>query len=472
MGDGPPSVVWLTLDSVRADHTTMNGYRRDTTPRMQAIADESGGEAFTDCITPAMWSLPADASTLTGTYPSCHGVGWRNEVVPEELDTVPELFGERGYETAGISFNAYFNESTGLDRGFDRFEWLTTSNLLSGVGPSILARYALGLRRHGAGFTGPIRRHRSEYLAFALARRWLRDLADGPDPFFMFVHTLGAHVPYAPPLPYRDRFTDDIEMGVDEAVEFAFDASDNHYRETARGCDYERAERDALDAAYDGLLAYVDEQVGSLFDFLETLAVDDLVVVVTADHGDLLGERGVLGHQLLLHDGLVNVPMVVHGLDTLRGRGDEVVQPIDVMQTLLGMAGGRTEQFQGIDLRESARRYALVQRGAETARTALAELERHGATVDADRFGDEPLHGLRDSRHKLVRGEGADGGDLYELPDEETDVSADRPDVADRFERALDDRLDRLGGGLTSRGERELTDAMRDRLADLGYVVD
>jgi uncharacterized sulfatase len=392
------------------------------------------------------------------------------DAIPSELPTVAERFRQSGYDTACISPNSHLSSATGLDRGFDEFEWLTTSNLLDGVGPRTLLRYLLGLRRHGAGFTASMRRHRSEYLAFSLATDWLRSFVGESEPFFLFVHTLGTHVPYHPPLPYQDAFTDDIEMDADEAVEFAFERSDDHYRETAAGCDYSPAEAEALRAAYDGLLAYVDEQVGEFFESVQRLAPDDLAFVVTADHGDLLGERGVLGHQLALHDGLLNVPMVTHGVDAALGRGDEVVQHLDVMQTLLGQAGARTEQFQGVDLRAESREYALAQRGSETFDTAVSEIRQHNPEFDASRFDSSMVHCFRGQRFKYLRSDERER--LYELSDEETDISERRPDVLERYSSSLDEDLAAIGRELRTADRREMTDAMRRRLEDLGYVVD
>ena len=469
-----PNVVWLTLDSVRADRTSMGAGDHETTPEMARIASRSDGQAFTNCIAHAMWSLPSDASILTGTYPSSHGTGLWNEVLPAEITTVPERFSELGYHTAAVSQNAYCSESTGLARGFAQFDLVHKSNLLRSVGPWTLLKYALKARTHSGGYTLSMDEHRSDYLALDLARRRLRSFQGADEPFFMFVHTLGAHLPYAPPLSFRDAFTDGIELSTDEAVERAIEASANHYRSTAHRCDFSPSTREAIDAMYDGLVAYSDWYVGSFFDYLRSLDLGPTVFVVTADHGDLLGEHGVLGHQLSLHEGLINVPMVVHGLPSLTDVAqDVVVQHTDVMQALLEAAGASTDSlagFHGRDPRSDSRTYAVSQRGSDTYETAMDQVREHDPTADLDWFHPGLLHAVRSDGFKLLRS--ARGEELYELPDERTDVLEEYPSVASGHRSFLDRFLDRIGERQSTDAQREMSDALKDQLADLGYVTD
>jgi len=470
--DEQPNVVWLTLDSVRNDRTTMAGYGRETTPNMARIAAAAGGQAFTNCISHAIWSLPSDASTLTCTRPSYHGAGLWNEVLPEDITTVPERFSELGYRTVGVSGNAYCSDSTGLSRGFDRFDWLHRSNLLETAGPRIVARYLLGLRRHSAGYTAPLDHHRPEFIATELAKRQLRSLR-GDEPFFMFVHTQGAHLPYLPPLPYRDAFTDGIEMSTDEAAETAYELSSNYYREIARGCEYDPEAKAALDAMYDGLLAYVDSRVGDLFECVRLLDLGPTVFVVTADHGDLLGEQGVLGHQLSLHDGLVNVPLVVHGLDSLTAvPGDALVQHADLMRALLAEAGAPEEALSSLhatDPCDERRSFALSQRGAQTYERAIEQVQQHDPTADLDRFHPGLLHAVVSERFKWLHSDRGD--ELYERSDEETEVSAAHPAVADDHRSFFERVADRPDERESTDRRRDLSPGMRDQLSDLGYVT-
>jgi uncharacterized sulfatase len=469
-----PNIIWLTLDSVRTDRTSLGSADRGTTPQMKRIASLPGGQAFSECVAHAMWSLPSDASILTGTYPSFHGTGLWNEVLPGDITTVPERFSALGYHTAAVSQNAYCSESTGLSRGFDRFDSVETSNLVDSVGVRTLVKYALNLRRHSGGYTLSRDRHRSDFLALDLLKRRLDSFQGRREPFFMFVHTLGAHLPYAPPLPFRREFAAEVDLPASEAVERAIDVSSNHYRSTAGGCEFPPATRAAVDAMYDALVAYTDWYVGRFFEFVRSLDLGPTVFVVTADHGDLLGEHGVMGHQLSLHDGVVNVPMVVHGLPSLTDVADDaLVQHVDVMQALLATAGASAdalEGMQGIDPRAESRSYAISQRGNDTYETAVEQIRGHEPAADIDRFHPGLVHAVRDRRFKLLRSDR--GEELYRLPDEETDVSAAYPSVVRGANGFLDDALDRIGERQSTDDRREMSEAMKRQLADLGYITD
>lgn len=463
-----PNVVWITVDSLRADHTTLAGYERDTTPNLQKVADEDEGVAFPNSVAQGMWSLPSASSLLTGTYPSYHGTGLWNDVLPGDVPTIPELLSAAGYRTVGVSQNAYVNDSTDLDRGFDEFDWLNKTNLVRESEVEDAAEFLLNLREHGGGYTAPPSEHRPSFLVRKLLEDRLATLADGDEPFFLYAHTLGAHLPYSPPVAYRDRFTDDIALSADEAAELAFELSQNHYDQTATGCDFTEREREALVAMYDALVRYVDQQLGELFSTFWSLDLDDTIFVVTADHGDLLGEQGVLGHQLSLHDGLTTVPTVCYGLPSLGDVDPDVPEQLDLMATVLSETGIDTDRFHGSDLRETEATYALTQRGRNTYRTALDQLRERNPAFDDSRYHDGLVHALRSREFKLV--ESDDRSELFDLPDETTDVSGERPAVHEAHRRELDRRRDAIGEGVRTDQTRKPSEQLRQQLSDLGYV--
>lgn len=463
-----PNIVWVTVDSVRADHTSVGEYRRDTTPNLRRIADDERGVAFSDCIAHAIWSLPSAASILTGTYPTYHGTGLWNEVLPERIPTVPELLSDVGYRTAGLSQNAYFNHSTLLDRGFDRFEWLNKKNVLLKSGIKPVVEFLLNIGEHGGGYTAPLQEHRPEFFARKVLERWLSSFEAEDEPFFVYAHTLGAHLPYSPPLSYRDRYTDDIAMSTADAARVAFDRSQNHYQQTARNCDYPSEEREAIVAMYDGLIRYVDQQIGELFEFVRSLDLGETVFVVTADHGELLGERGVLGHQLSLHDGLITVPAVVHGSPSLAEFGSGICQHVDIVKSVLNEAGCDTEELHGIDIRNSERQYALAQRGERTYRTAVERMKDESSSFDEERFYSGVVDCVRGDEFKFVTN-GAEG-ELYRLPDETVDVSEEYPDAREAYENELQRFQDEIGAGKRTDRTQELSEDLKEQLSDLGYA--
>lgn len=457
---GRPNIVWLTLDSVRADHTSMHGYERDTTPRMDALASRSDAAAFTECISHGMSTRTSTASILTGTTPSHHQTWSHTSVtdvyeLPDELATAPELLAEVGYNTVGVSRNPHFSPATNLDRGFDEFDFVYPKTLPQTVGPWGMLKFALNIRRHSAGFTRDLTRHSTAYLISYVVNRHLSRLAEREEPFFLYAHYNEPHTAYHPPLPYLDTYTDATEMTPKEAADFA---TERHHRQDVRAnerVDYSDDEWAALEAMYDAEIRYTDEVVGSVLDHLATLDTET-VVVVTGDHGDLFGEYGLTGHVHCLHDGLINVPLVVAGVDeSIRDRAGELVQHGDLMQTLLAQAGAETDQFQGVDLRDASREFAVAQRSPQKPSEAPAGI--HAPMLTA----------LRTTDHKYQRS--VDGEELFELSDEETDIVDEDPELRALLAGQLDDFLDTYGTPITDAQGDGLDSDIKRQLEDLGY---
>jgi uncharacterized sulfatase len=470
----PKNIVWIVYDSLRADRTSISGYEHPTTPNFQRIASRPSGEAFTNTIAHAIWSLPSSASMLTGTPPSYHNAGLENDVLPEEIPTVPGRLSEHGWRTVGLSGNSYFTEETGLDRGFDEFTRLRTvplreSNLLSVAGPWTLLKFLLNLNRHSGGYTTDVRRHSANYLVNEIAKRQLTDLYRDDSPFFFYAHFPGAHHPYAPPKPFRDRFLEAYDLPP-AAAETAVERTTDIYEEIANGCEFTSTEWEAISAMYDASVAYSDSLAGDLFDHIERHSDGETVVVLTADHGDLLGEQDLLSHKLVLHDAVVNVPMVVYGLPELVGRSTDVVQHTDVMRTLLQRFDVPTDGMNGHDLSHSAREFAVTQRGAATYENTLETLNQYDTNVDTDRFGDGLVTAVRTNQFKLV-----DYGDrkrLYRLPDEDVDVSDRYPEKRSQLEAWLEQWQSDNDERVSTSDATNFSAGAKQRLRDLGYVVE
>jgi uncharacterized sulfatase len=212
---------------------------------------------------------------------------------------------------------------------------------------------------------------------------------------------------------------------------------------------------------YDAEIRYTDEMIGRLYDFVRSRELGETVVVVTADHGEHFGERGELAHVLGLGDAVTNVPLVIDGLDVDTGG---VVQHIDVMKTLVAMAGGRTEQFQGVDLRTEQREYAISQR----APTDFGRFLQHNESFDTSRFPASLTSAFRTTEFRYLTAD--DRAELYRLPDEERDVSDEFPEKRRQIASFADEWLETEGTPVgTADGDR-MTEEMRRQLRDLGYV--
>jgi len=464
------NVLWLTLDSVRGDRTSVGGCDRDTTPTLARIGSRSDGAAGT-CFAHGIWSQPSVASMLTGTYPSTHGTGLANERLPGSITTVAERFSRAGYRTVGVSANAYFSETTGTDRGFDQFDFVSGPELAREAGPRGVASFLRNARRFSGGLTLDRQKHSPDFLLSEIVRDRLQSAADREAPFFLAAHFSGAHHPYYPSPAFRDQFADDLDISADAAADLAFNESTDIYAHLAEDGFTTDQIREAVIAMYDAKIAQADAVVDRVLSTLDRLGIgDETIVVVTADHGDLLGELGLRSHKLLLHDGLIRVPIAVRGSERLSGIEFGLSQHTDVMQTLLAELGIETDGMQGERLDLGSREMAIAQRGDETYQKTTDAVAEHDPTFGNEHIIPGMLTAARTDEWKYVtNGETAV---LYELPDEEEDVSARHPAVADHLETELDDWLDEYGTLEEATGSADFDEDVADQLADLGYIVD
>jgi arylsulfatase A-like enzyme len=463
------NLVWLVFDSLRGDRTSIGGYDRETTPTLSAMGAGDDGVAGT-CFSHAIWSQPSVASMMTGTYLSTHGSGSYNDALPEDIPTVAERLSEVGYRTVGVSGNPYFSPTTGTDRGFDRFDFVSGAELPRAAGPASVVSFLRNLRRYSGGFTLDRQRHTPDFLLNEIVEHRLAAAAEGDSPVFLAAHYYGLHHPYYPSPAFRGEFADDLPMSSGEAAELAFERSKDVYERIA-GDGNSDAEQAAIDAMYDAQVRQVDALVGRLLSFLDDLGIgDETVVVVTSDHGDLLGELGLVSHKLLLHDALINVPVAVRGSDALAGVDLGLAQHADVMQTILAELGADVEGMQGVRLDESTRDMAVAQRGPETYEKTLDAVREHTPEFEHDHALAGFATALRTAEWKYVAGD--EERVLYRLPDESEDVSAENLDVVKRFERRLSEWRETHDRDLQSGERAEFDDDVKRQLADLGYVVD
>ncbi|MBK9369294.1 MAG: sulfatase [Deltaproteobacteria bacterium] len=327
--DPRPSILLVTLDTTRADRLGPYGYMLAQTPTLDALAAQ--GVVYTRAYATCPLTIPSHASLFTGRTPPSHGVRDNGDyVLPETAITLAERFAEAGWRTAAFTAAFPTQARWGLNQGFER--------------------YHDPLRRLPTQLDWSDQRAADEVITDALAT--LPGLAKDGEPLFVWVHLFDAHWPYEPPEP-------------------ALSAHPGR--------------------PYDGEITFADAELGRLIAWFDE-ARPGGVVVITADHGEGLGDGGERTHGFLLHDGTVRVPLIVRapGLTAL-GRVDDPVSHIDVAPTLLNLAGlPLHDGLQGADLREGGQR-AAVQRGLDRpARLGLGadvRLHRRGGAVHGGRLG-------------------------------------------------------------------------------------
>lgn len=468
MSERRPNIIWLTIDSIRADRTTMGGYDRDTTPNLQRIADDAHGDWFDTCIAQTRWTPASTASILTGTYLSTHKVGVESPEIrplPGSLRSMPELLGHVGYESLGIGTNQYICSATDMDRGFDEFVFPTAENLHRTIGLRAMFEYARNVNRYGPGVSTDRSLHNLSSMVTHKTKRWMSETADGDTSAFLYLHYNETHYPYTPPKRFLEPFAREIGQSVDEILDRSRSIFEDVFDMVARNLPLDPADLEAIQAAYDAELAYIDHLIGELFDHVQEQVPGETVFVVTSDHGETFGEHGWLGHHVLMTDELLHVPTVTHGLPDTVGGTSQPVQHVDFVRTILESVGVETDQFEGVNLAETEREYAVAQRAARDG--DREKLLDRNPDFDVGRYRWDALNCIHDGAFKFVTGEA--GSELFELPDEHTDRSEEYPDVASRMERELADRLPEFASGEADE-RAEFDDEMRERLEHMGYL--
>ena len=462
MNSQRPNIVWLTVDSIRADHTSVHGYPRNTTPNLSKIANMDDGRSFNNCISEGIWSLPVGTSILTGTYPTFHNTVAEDYIVPNDIKTVPELFSSSGYETYGVSGNPWVSDATNMNRGFDHFEYISKSNLTA-AGLNPLIKFLLNLRSHSAGYTTNTAAHCTDYIAHERIRKWIHKQT-ASQPFFIYAHTEGAHTPYYPPNGYIEEFTEELGLSPKEARSQANELCESLYERMANGLDLTTEEKGSLIAAYDGIIKYLDEQIGKTFDVLKSKSLGPTIFVVTSDHGDHLGEKGVLSHKLSLRDELARVPMVVHGTEV--NKENKLVQHLDFIKEIAVRAGCDDEQLQGNFIGD--RQAALIHRSEDYFNKTRGILDRHGDNLNLDKFHEQDANAIRTNKYKYVRSE--DKSVLYKLPDETQSILNQYSEEAVELDNRLDKMVQKYSRAKKSDKSADFDDEMKETLSDLGYL--
>ncbi|MFC6784589.1 sulfatase [Halobaculum halobium] len=460
-------IVWITLESVRRDHTSLSNHERDTTPFLRELASERRGASFPNCHSHGLWTRPSSASILSGTPPSTHRVWSYDAALPGDVRSIPEQLSEVGYQTVAVSPNAQLSDATGLNAGFDTFHYLGRETLLREAGFTGMLRYAANLRRHSAGFTTDTAKHCLGYLNKTIATDHIERAAGDEDPLFLYLHLGDSHRPYYPPRGWRDRFADDLELPMKRALAVALEMSLDTHRLIAQGIPLDDQQWNAIEVLYDTAISYVDdiaaEVVATAREHLE-----DPLIVVTADHGEFLGEHGLLSHMLVPHTCVTNVPLVTYGLEAPASATDRLVQHADVLSMLSADCGLDLDVPVGQDIRHEPREFAVTQRGPDRAARKIEAFREYVPDFDASRFREGLVTSLRTEEFRYQRGD--DGADLYRLPDETASVNDDYPDVCASMDEALETWLETFGHGASDRRTASFTDGMQRQLQDLGYL--
>jgi arylsulfatase A-like enzyme len=413
-----PNVLVLLLDTLRADHLSLNGYERDTSPVLDSFARENLN--FSYAISASPWTPTSVATIFTGVYPSVHGMMPINDraaarrmsaKLPDEAETIAETLKKNGYQTAAVISNPWMKPEFGLGQGFDTYTYL--------------------------------HRVHSNHVNQA-AYKHVRKLRQKSEPFFLYLHYMDVHNPYNPPGAYAEMYKGPLKSRA--------------YPE----------KQVRLMGRYDGAIRYLDNNLGELFSFLkEEKLYDDLAIVVLADHGEQFMEQGRQGHGYHLFNEELRVPLMIKA----PGRAGAIDQPVslvDLYPTMLELAGvPLAKPVQGVslisrlDVRKQHGMLAEIRRNYNS----KAYISPEGAKLILDYKLDVPLVAQADQAAEqaalLGRPEGF--GPEPVVKDSALEQKL-RSDFQGLYRKCLDLRQDSAGG------EVEIDQDTVKELESLGYM--
>ena len=339
--EGPPNIILISMDTTRADHLSMYGYARQTTPLLDQFA--AHGTVFETSFSQANESAYSHGSMLTGSYASeLAAPNYMTYALPESAQLLPEILSLYGYETAAFIAGGHVGENFGFNQGWDHFEdevgfasfWHTTPK-------------ALG---------------------------WL-DERSGEQPWMVMVHGYDAHRAYVLPEPFPHLFTDGASSELVEKIVSKGSWTEKIYNgvfyddfegvtwakhssgvqilepvvyerlrllaERTQGTQLQASEIAHIVAHYDAMLAYADVQLGLFLAAAEEAGhLDNTLVIIHGDHGEDMMDHGFINHRTALTDSCIRVPLVMVGPDIPAGhRQTGLTDSVDVVATILDAAG-------------------------------------------------------------------------------------------------------------------------------------
>ena len=402
-GSKPRNLLLVSLDTVRADHLGCYHYAAAQTPQIDRLAAK--GLRFERATTVVPLTLPAHSSLMTGTFPGWHGVRDNGGFYLEDDQlTLAEVLRDNGFRTGGFVGAFVLDRRWGIAQGFDRyFDDFDLDRFPSAAGMDMIQRPG------------------SEVVDRAI--EWLQ--ADQSRPFFAWVHLYDAHTPYEAPEPFRSRFPR------------------------------------TRDGAYDAEIATADAQIGRLLEGLRAGGrLDDTLVIVVADHGEMLGEHGELTHGFFIYEAATRVPLIISGPGVPARVVSDQVRIVDVMPTALSLLGiPIPKAVQGANLLPLAR-------GEHLGLVAHSE-----SWYPRYHYGWSELRAIQDERFKLIRAPRPELYDLSADPAEAHDRSAEAGARLDVLAHGLDEFESRTARAGAPQGPRPVDSETEERLAALGYVA-
>lgn len=456
------SILFITIDSLRADHVGWHGYERDTTPFLDTLSEQV--RTFSNAFSHAGRTPNSFPSILTSTYATMYGGGPK---LSEKRTLVSEVLSEVGYTTAGFHSNPYLSDEYGYERGYDHYfdsleeksgtaqlrqlvkERLPTDNA---VRRFLQRAFEFTERNTGIEVGSPF------VEAEALTDRVLEWIeSTGEPPHYCWVHYMDVHHPYIPPETYQRAFRDE-PIGERRSVQLRRQMLEKPDRLD------EQDRRDIVDL-YDAEIRHTDAQVRRLVETVRR-TWDNPVTIVTADHGEELYDHGNYSHHIAKFlDEHIHVPLLI---DDGSGSAsyEEIVGLIDLPPTIAEYASANVpSNYLGTSLHrlyegDWSRDHVIAEWQDGSSGERNVGYRNHEWTYIYRENGHHPEYPEAEAR------------ELYYLPDDPgqtRNVASKHPDVVERLQAVVEAHIERVEATESDIQEVNVDAEVRQRLRDLGY---
>lgn len=518
-----PDILFLVLDTQRADRLGCYGHQRAVTPNLDRFAQEA--VLFAQAISPAQWTIPSHASMFTGLYPTAHQVTQSHRALGPERPHLAELMSAAGYETVAFCNNPLVGIlNNGFKRGFHTFfnyggafpSTPAESSSLPWPLSRLAAAYTQFLRR----ISYPIQNFfaHSELAFFLSLNAWMtplwsqlanfkgqnersmqdvihflqkREQEPNRRPLFLFINLMETHLPFWPPRQVLEKVAPYLNR--DAAARAVMHTWNREaYRWQAPLAEpLPDLDKQVLEDLYDAEVAYQDGYLGPFFDLLrQRTNQENTLTVVAGDHGDGIGEHGYMGHSFVAYQELVHVPLLLHWPGKLTP--DTLETPVStrrVYHTMLDAAAAvpdplphlDTAEVKSLTLLETVRGRDPEQSSAYTEiyppLNFVKAIERRQPELLEPYGCYRVRRALVKDNYKLIEVDNA-AAELYDLQAdaaETTNIIHDQPDVATslaeqlgRVRRQTELQQERFTSGAAA--DTQIDDHLLQRLRGLGYL--
>ncbi|GGK81231.1 sulfatase-like hydrolase/transferase [Haloarcula sebkhae] len=473
-----PNIIFIVVDTCRAS-TFYNLLEGGKLPNFESVLDDAA--IYENATAAAPWTVPSHGSMFTGLYPSRHGTSANSPNFDPPNAAIAQVLHDEGYHTVGISANPWVSPGFGFDKGFDQFK--TAYDLFWG-GAEIGDIRNLSSRREQILALSERVTLTSSFKTIgniAYEKFWAKRSDSGAKKItsdalsildnnhanaqFLFLNYMEPHLDYKPPDNLaNDELPDNVELHE------ARHLNQNPWKYIAGQESVSPEHFEILRSLYRAEIRYLDTQIGRLLEGLSKKDIlDDTCIIVAGDHGENIGDHGLMDHQYCLYQTLVHVPLAIRYPDTVTPRSvTDLVETKDIYGTLCEIANVGDGNISNSLLNEEKRDNLAISEYPEPQPSMNALEQRAGKIKDEVREYDRSLRAIRIGPWKFI--EGSDGfTELYNLRKDPTETApVDDTDQADRLRSKLTNELGELNDGTNE--EASVNETTQSRLEDLGYI--